>query len=50
MPIYIYGCEKCGNILEIIGRFDAEFICEKCGKVMTRQVTCHAKTAGRWVV
>lgn len=39
MPLYEYGCTKCGHIADVRHGFDdkPEVTCEKCGAAMTRR-------------
>ena len=36
MPIYIYKCEKCGKVKEVMQSYDAMIMC--CDKPMVRQM------------
>lgn len=39
MPLYEYGCPKCGHVADVRHGFDdkPEVACEKCGAAMTRR-------------
>ena len=39
MPLYEYGCPKCGHVADVRHGFDDKpaVTCEKCGEAMTRR-------------
>ncbi len=39
MPLYEYGCTKCGHVADVRHGFDdkPQVTCEKCGAAMTRR-------------
>jgi putative FmdB family regulatory protein len=41
MPIYEYACQKCGNLLEIIQKFNDKQLtkCDKCGGELKKMIS-----------